>query len=260
MALCSLLVLASCASNSSSAPAGLLASARTQGLVDVLQVVPGIEVDLRYRTAENVTTQRLYPADMPCLLHHTTAAKLRIAQEKLKAQGYGLKLWDAWRPPEVQLSLHQHGGYTGMFTDPAIMWSRHCSGTAVDVTLVDSRGRELKMPTGYDEGGPNSHYAAPFPGEIGNHRAILQMAMTAAGFTILDTEWWHFDDGAYNIGGPEPVPPVVYANQIGLKLPRIIPPKVVRKYVYPSGYDPATAPSQAISTPASQTSTPDSQP
>ncbi len=244
-----LFFLASCAGDSSSASGSVLAAARDRGLVDVRSVIPDIELDLRYRTPENVTRQALYPSRMPCLLHHGTAAKLRAAQERLKAQGYGLKVWDGWRPPEVQLSLYAHGGYTGMFTDPALGWSRHCSGTAVDVTLIDAKGREVKMPTKYDEGGPNCHYMASVPSDAGNHRAILQMAMTAAGFTILDTEWWHFDDADYNLGGAQPEPPAVYANQIGLELPKVRAPKVARPYVYPSGYNPATAPSQAISTP-----------
>lgn len=205
--------------------------AQARGLVDIRSVAPDILVDLRYHTKENVTRQSLYPKGMPCLLHRGTAAKLIQAQATLKSRGYGLKLWDAWRPPEVQVSLHQHGGYTGMFTDPAIMWSRHCSGTAVDVTLVDAKGKEVEMPTGYDEGGPKSHYRALVPATQASNRALLQMAMGTAGFSILDTEWWHFDDAAFN---SSPTPPAVFAKDIGLALPEVKRPKVIRPYVYPT--------------------------
>lgn len=237
-----LLALASCAGGGGTfveSRARTLALARSRGLVDVTSVVPGIQHDLRYRRAQNITGQRVYPESMPCLLHHTTAAKLRVAQEILQRQGYGLKVWDAWRPPESHTALHDHGGYTGMFTPPELMWSRHCSGTAVDVTLVDANGRELSMPTGFDEGGPDSYYTADAPKEKRERRAILQMAMTSAGFSILNTEWWHFDDATYDSGGRLPVPPVVYARDIGLNLPKVKPPKVIRKYVYPTTTMPA---------------------
>ncbi|RBP44301.1 D-alanyl-D-alanine dipeptidase [Roseimicrobium gellanilyticum] len=233
-----LLALVSCAGSSTytESKTQTLALARSRGLVEVTSVVPGIKYDLLYRKANNITRQRVYPEDMPCLLHHTTAAKLRVAQEILQRQGYGLKVWDAWRPPESHTVLHDHGGYTGMFTPPEYMWSRHCSGTAVDVTLVDAGGRELAMPTGFDEGGPDSYYTASnVSAEKRERRAILQMAMTSAGFSILNTEWWHFDDATYDSRGTLPVPPVVYAKAIGLNLPKVRPPKVKRQYVYPDG-------------------------
>lgn len=233
-----LLALVSCAGTGTytGSKAETLALARSRGLVEVTGVIPGIKYDLKYRNATNITRQHVYPKGMPCLLHHTTAAKLKVAQEILQRQGYGLKIWDAWRPPEAHTALHDHGGYTGMFTPPELMWSRHCSGTAVDVTLVDAGGRELAMPTGFDEGGPDSYYtAASVSAEKRERRAILQMAMTSAGFSILNTEWWHFDDATYDSGGQLPVPPVVYAKAIGLNLPKVKPPKVKRQYVYPDG-------------------------
>jgi len=189
-------------------------------LVNVRLVIPDIVVELRYKTKKNITRQVLYPENMPCMLHPATLEKLRIAQDIVRAQGYGLKIWDAWRPPEVQLSLFNHGGYTGMFTDPKIMWSRHCSGTAVDVTLVDAKGRELEMPTGFDTGGRDAHYV--YKGkdkDIRMHLHVLQMAMLDAGFSILDNEWWHFDDRDYNF--PRASPPVVFGSDLGLALPKV---------------------------------------
>lgn len=203
-----------------------IARAHARNLVDLRRVIPDLAFDLRYGTSDNITRQRLYPGDMPCLMLASTAAKLAQAQEKLRAQGYGLKIWDAWRPPEVQKSLFEHGGYTGMFTDPGLMWSRHCSGTAVDVTLVDRNGRELKMPTKYDAGGPGCHYQAILKDdEVRERRHILQVAMLTSGFTALDSEWWHFDDADFNTG---PAPTVVFAGEIGIALPEIKPPRIKR--------------------------------
>lgn len=197
----------------------VISAAGQRGLVDVRTYIPDIQYDLPYRTKKNVCWQPLYPQDMPCLLHIRTVEKLRVAQEILRSKGFGLKIWDAWRPPEVQESLFEHGGYTGMFTPPSLMWSRHCSGTAVDVTLVDATGRELEMPTGFDEADAKTSHNSSLPSEeVKSRRMSLQLAMTAAGFSMLDTEWWHFDDAEFDNGG---VPPVVFAKDIGLTLPVI---------------------------------------
>lgn len=228
---CLLLVLTYCAGDPAPQRSPVTVSepaqrAAARNLVDVRSVVPGIVCDLRYQTTENITRQVLYPQDMPCLLLASTAEKLRLAQEALRVQGFGLKVWDGWRPPEVQLSLFEHGGYTGMFTDPSIMWSRHCSGTAVDVTLVDLEGRELEMPTKHDAGGPQCHYLAICKDEqVLHRRQALQMAMSGAGFTLLDNEWWHFDDAEFN-AAPPPAP--VFAREIGLTLPEVSKPRVQR--------------------------------
>jgi D-alanyl-D-alanine dipeptidase len=195
------------------------AAAAQRGLVDTRYYLPDVPYELLYRTKKNVCWQPLYPQDMPCLLHVTTVRKLQVAQQILRSQGYGLKIWDAWRPPEVQEALFDHGGYTGMFTPPSLMWSRHCSGTAVDVTLVDASGRELEMPTGFDEASPRAAHTSLLPPEdVRQRRLTLQLAMTAAGFSMLSTEWWHFDDAQYDQGG---VPPVVFASEVGLTLPAV---------------------------------------
>jgi D-alanyl-D-alanine dipeptidase len=49
--------------------------------------------------------------------------------------------------------------------------------------------------------------------------------MMGAGFTLLETEWWHFDDADFNTG---PAPPVVFAGEIGIGLPQVEPPRVRR--------------------------------
>lgn len=231
---CFLLALTFCASDPSPkgeqssmmVPGEVTARALARNLVDLRRVIPDLVFDLRYGTSDNITRQRLYPANMPCLMLSSTAAKLANAQQTLRVQGYGLKIWDAWRPPEVQTSLFEHGGYTGMFTDPSLMWSRHCSGTAVDVTLVDKEGRDVEMPTKYDAGGAECNYMAPVKSAaIQRHRQILQLAMLAAGFTILDSEWWHFDDEAFNTG---PAPTPIFAGELGIELPKIKPPRIRR--------------------------------
>ena len=176
-------------------PSQAIAKARNYGLIDVRQAIPDIIVDLRYATRQNVTGRPLYPWNMPCLLRPPTVERLKIAQATLRAQGYGLRIWDAWRPPEVQEKLYQHGGGTGMFLDPKAGWSRHCGGVSLDATLVDADGRELRMPTYFDENLEHaSSHQTPSDPEVRQNLQILHSAMRAAGLKPLPTEWWHFDD------------------------------------------------------------------
>ncbi len=201
----------------------VIESAAQRGLVDVRAFLPDIVCDMRYATKQNVTSQVLYPPDMPCLLQSATAEKLAHAQDLLRPQGFGLKIWDAWRPPEVQTELYRYGVKTGkaaLFVNPKEAWSFHCSGTAVDITLVDSKGREMPLPTYFDESGPRARSMSPISDAriLRNIRA-LQDAMLKSGFALIDLEWWHFDDASSKDEGTQL--PVVSAQQIGLALPRL---------------------------------------
>ncbi len=193
--------------------------ARQRGLVDVRKVIPGIGIDLRYATSANVTGQALYPSHMPCLLRTETAEKLKQAQAILRAQGYGVRIWDAYRPPEAQETLHKHASTTGMFLSPNTGWSRHCGGIAVDLTLVDAKGNEQRMPTGFDQdlahAGVNYRGSDPL---VAQNLKILKAAMKQAGFIQLESEWWHFDDAEY-LTDPQPV---IYGWRIAL--PGMSPP------------------------------------
>lgn len=190
------------------------------GLVDVRRFLPDVSVALKYGTSQNITHQPLYPADMPCLLRRETALKLKTVQDRLRKVGLALRIWDAWRPPEVQLTLMAKAGGTGMFLDPKVAWSRHCSGVAVDLTLIDREGREQRMPSPHDENSDRAYFQ--YSGDdqvIRQNLAILQDTMKAAGFTTIALEWWHFDD---NTCWTHPRPEV-YAGDIGLALPQSTP-------------------------------------
>ncbi|HEY2574133.1 MAG TPA: M15 family metallopeptidase [Verrucomicrobiaceae bacterium] len=197
--------------------------ASAHGLVDVHAYLPDVVCDLRYGTGENVTGQALYPPGMPCLLLAATAEKLAHAQGILRAQGFGLKIWDAWRPPEVQRALYRIGQKTGkaqLYVNPEEAWSYHCSGTAVDVTLVDSQGRELSLPTYFDESGPQAYsMTAVSDPRILRNVQVLQAAMAQSGFEMIDLEWWHFDDAAFKSEAAQS--PAIFAREIGLDLPSL---------------------------------------
>jgi D-alanyl-D-alanine dipeptidase len=170
------------------------AEPRYDNLVDLKSVDPMIVVELRYATRRNITGHALYPPDLPALVRPTTAARLAKAQAFLRARHYGLKIWDAYRPLAAQMELWQRTHDGAFVADPYDgNGSLHTWGVAVDATLVDENGREVAMPTKYDEFSPAAklRYQGNDP-VVKSHLKILQAAMRHGGFYGMHTEWWHF--------------------------------------------------------------------
>ena len=174
--------------------AGCSTTRRSDELVDVQKTIPGIVLDIRYATTNNFTGQQLYPFSK-CYLRRAAAEKLRAAQVELATMGYGLKIFDGYRPLSVQWKMWEVFPQPGYVADPR-KGSRHNRGAAVDVTLIrlDS-GAELLMPTPYDDFTERAHRNFnDLPAEVIHNRELLEQVMTKHGFVGLPTEWWHFDD------------------------------------------------------------------
>ena len=165
-----------------------------QTLVDIGTKADGLVIDLRYTTADNYFKTAFYPKHARALLRPATAAKLAQAQAELKSQGLSLKIWDAYRPLAVQRAMWKTLPDARFVADPA-KGGRHNRGAAVDVTLVDAHGVELPMPTAHDDFSEKAgaHFNL-VPPEIFKNREKLQQVMTKHGFTVFESEWWHFDD------------------------------------------------------------------
>ena len=161
--------------------------------VDIKRVDPTIAVDLRYAGPNNFTHRPLYSPGMPALVRFSVAQRLVFAQKYLRAQGYGLKIWDAYRPQAAHQQLWEANKNNSYVADPKEVGSMHTRGAAVDVTLVDLKGKEVPMPTEFDNFTPAAmiNYQGSDP-VIRSNLKLLQKAMGRAGFYGLRTEWWHF--------------------------------------------------------------------
>lgn len=169
----------------------LLASGQ---LVEIQKFDPSIAVGLRYAGASNLLGHAIYEADMPCLVRLQVARYLHFAQDALRARGYGLKIWDAYRPPTAHRAIWQSFSRRGFVADATDgRGSLHSWGLAVDVTLVDRDGHELTMPSAFDDF--TSAASGIYRGKdeaVHARLRTLQAAMKASGFIALSTEWWHF--------------------------------------------------------------------
>ncbi|HEY0788512.1 MAG TPA: M15 family metallopeptidase [Thermoanaerobaculia bacterium] len=164
-----------------------------QLLVPVRRLAPGIRLDVRYATPDNFMKERLYPAPA-AMLRCEPAQALAAVQRDLEAQGLGLKVFDAYRPYSVTVRMWDKWRNPDYVADPA-KGSRHNRGAAVDLTLVElATGRELEMPTPYDDFTQAASSTYPDASEAARrNRAILREAMEKHGFVVLPSEWWHFD-------------------------------------------------------------------
>jgi D-alanyl-D-alanine dipeptidase len=163
-------------------------------LVEIIKISPKIRIELVYATPRNFTGKAIYPPSARALLVARAAERLHKVQMALEKRKLGLKIYDAYRPLSAQKILWQICPDIRFVADPSI-GSKHNRGTAVDVTLVDALGRELPMPTPYDEFTERAHRSyRGCTSEEAKARDSLGQAMVERGFLPYSHEWWHFDD------------------------------------------------------------------
>jgi D-alanyl-D-alanine dipeptidase len=135
----------------------------------------------------------LYPPGTPALVRASVAKRLVVAQEYLRKKGYGLKIWDAYRPQSAQEQLWRLTQNRSFVADPKEGRGMHVRGAAIDATLVDAEGRDVPMPTDFDSFTEAAllEYKGRDPIVRANLK-LLQKAMAHGGFYGLRTEWWHF--------------------------------------------------------------------
>ena len=152
-------------------------------------------IDLRYATENNFLNKKLYRKS-ECIIRKGTYNKLIKARDTLKSYGYYLKIWDAYRPIKVQKEMFGIVHDERYVANPKKGTSNHCKGMAVDLTLCDKYGNNLKMPTNFDHFGIESsrEYYNNLDEETKNNVMLLEKVMVEVGFIPFKTEWWHFDD------------------------------------------------------------------
>lgn len=166
-------------------------------LVDLAQAVPGLKFDLHYAQADNCFGQALTD-DQRAFLDVDAAQALAQAQQYLKPYGYGILVWEAYRPWSVSKLAYDAlpADKKSMLPSPEVGFS-HNTGRSIDVSLyLLATGENAGMISGFDE--PSVRQYASFAGGTTlerYRRDLLRSAMQMAGFTASETEWWHFDYG-----------------------------------------------------------------
>ena len=163
-------------------------------LVD-LERIEGVKFDIRYATENNFLSTKFYTS-AKAFMQRPAAEALGRVHKKLAEQGYGLLVFDAYRPWFVTKMFWDATPkkFHGFVADPG-KGSRHNRGCAVDLTLYDLKtSKPIDMVSGYDEFSDRAY--PDYPGGTSRqrwHRDLLRRAMADEGFTVYEEEWWHYD-------------------------------------------------------------------
>jgi D-alanyl-D-alanine dipeptidase len=159
--------------------------------VDVAGVIPDAVIDMRYATKDNFVGEVLYPKAV-CKLRRAVAERLAKVAASLRKHDRRLLIWDCYRPHSIQKIMWEKVSDPRYVADPK-QGSRHNRGAAIDLALADKDGNAVTLPTKHDEFTKAAHRTNALKGEKGAEAKRLSNAMTAAGFKVMATEWWHFD-------------------------------------------------------------------
>jgi serine beta-lactamase-like protein LACTB len=165
-------------------------------LVELIALDPTIKTDLRYASDNNFMGTPLYPRTARAYMQRPAAEAVVRVNKSLAAKGYGLWVFDAYRPWLVtKMFWEATPEKMRMFVADPSKGSRHNRGCAVDLTLYELKsGKAVETVSGYDEFSDRA-----YPNYWGGtsrqrwHRELLRHAMEDEGFTVYEAEWWHFD-------------------------------------------------------------------
>ena len=201
--------------------------------VTITDVVPDAILEIRYFGTYNFVGARIDGYQGPtALLTRIAADSLKAVSDDVKALGYRLKIYDAYRPQtgvdhfvrwaeDIADTLMKPYFYPDL--DKSVLFdqvyicakSGHSRGSTVDLTLFDmATEKEIDVGGTFDWFGPESHpdfCGNPETGEYTGdnskspavpkrfitaeqfeNRMILRRAMLRHGFKPYDEEWWHF--------------------------------------------------------------------
>ena len=168
---------------------------RTPDLVELTAIEPTVKLDIRYATANNLAGKPVY-SEARAFLQRPAAEALARAHGRLKSHGFGLLVFDGYRPWRVtKLFWDVTPPEKREFVADPAQGSKHNRGCAVDLSMYDLKtGREVEMPSAYDEMSPRAYpdYTGG-PAEARERRDLLRHAMEAEGFIVEPNEWWHFN-------------------------------------------------------------------
>ena len=220
-------MMVSCSGNAAEKAAEKAAAPEmdASAFVNITDVVPDVILEIRYFSTYNFVGARIDGYEQPtALLTRQAADSLKAVSDDLKAQGYRLKIYDAYRPQKgvdhfvrwgkdikdttMKTYFYPNECKDSLFIKEYIATrSGHSRGSTLDLTLFDMRTeKEADMGGTFDWFGRESHpdycgnpETGEYTGKNGKltkeqfeNRMILRRAMMAHGFKPYESEWWHF--------------------------------------------------------------------
>lgn len=163
-------------------------------MVRALDYLPGCRQFLPYASEDNLTKTVIYDF-YDVYLRYGTVKKLMQASEELQRQGYYLMIWDGFRPVAAQQTLWEIYPVPYYIVDPGTGFDDHSRGNRVDLTLMDSSGILLEMPSGFENFTPlGDRNYGDCTREAADNARLLESTMKKYGFVPEESAWWAFTD------------------------------------------------------------------
>lgn len=221
------LALAACASAIAPMRIASAVTAKDAGMVDIRDLVPAMDLDMRYAGSDNFVGAPVDGYQAPrCFLKEPAAQALAQVERDLRRDHLRLRLYDCYRPARAVRHFVAWAGDPGdqrtkpryypnldkreLLGDYISPTSGHSRGATLDLTLLQCDADNahcvpLDMGTTFDFFDPAAHTDSPQAGAAQHHNRLrLRAAMEQAGFRNYPLEWWH-----YTLA-PEPAPTVFY--------------------------------------------------
>ena len=168
---------------------------RTPDLVGLTALDPTIKLDIRYASNDNFVGRPVY-TQARAFLQRPAAEALVRAHQALKKEGFGIVVFDGYRPWAVtKMFWDLTPQNKKVFVADPKKGSKHNRGCAVDLSLYDlATGKEVEMPSAYDAMSDRAYPThAKGSAKARARRDMLRAAMEHEGFFVYAYEWWHFD-------------------------------------------------------------------
>lgn len=190
--LCALISMISCKSQSTISNPENQPIVNDTTFVNLKDYSPDFVYDMKYATSDNFLKAQVYDC-AECFLRYKTVKAVIKANEAFMKKGYKIKFFDCYRPLDIQKKMWTIVSNPSYVADPK-KGSIHNRGGAVDITLIDTDGKELDMGTSFDFFGIEaSHNYDKLSKEVKANRKLLRKIMKQNGFNSFDSEWWHYN-------------------------------------------------------------------
>ena len=182
-----------------------------RGFVYIDEVINDVDIDIRYSNDNNFIGKKINGYNQSAAIGtKELALALQEIQNDLKHFGYGVKIFDAYRPQKavnhfsrwstnddvLMKDLFYPNIEKGALFKKGYIASRsgHSRGSTIDLTIINLKTKEeLDMGTSYDFFGIESSYDySGLTYEQNSNRLLLYSVMKKYGFKSLKSEWWHF--------------------------------------------------------------------
>ncbi len=162
-------------------------------MINLKKAIPTLQLDLKYAGKNNFMNQILYKNVTITFLRKPAVDSLKKVQIELASLGYGLIIFDAYRPYSITEKMWEPVQDDRYAANPKT-GSGHNRGTSVDLSIINLKTRlPLNMGTDFDNFTDSAHHNfTKLPKEVLQNRILLKTLMEKYGFNALETEWWHY--------------------------------------------------------------------